>query len=213
MTKVYIERGSKRVFACAYDWPGWCRTAKDEATALEMLADYTDRYRVIVEEAGLRLPKTASRFEVAARIKGDSTTDFGAPHIPAPGDKDPLTPKQAARLAAIAEASWAGLAAIVEASWRVFDNVVAGAPASLRKGPRGGGRDRDKIVEHVSAAELAYSRKLGIRAIKDPDEIRAAILDVVHARPTDTAWPLRYAVRRIAWHVIDHLWEIEDKSS
>src|SRR3954468_8398886 len=165
MTKTYIERGSKRVFACAYDWPGWCRTAKDEATALEMLAEYTDRYRVIVEEAGLRLPKTASTFEVAARIKGDSTTDFGAPHIPAPGDKDPLTPKQATRLAAI-----------VEASWRVFDNVVAGAPASLRKGPRGGGRDRDKIVLHVNEAQKAYSRKLGIRQIKDPAEIRAGIL-------------------------------------
>ena len=69
------------------------------------------------------------------------------------------------------------------------------------------------MVEHVNNAELAYSRKLGIRAIKDPGEIRAAIIDAVHARPTDTGWPLRYAVRRIAWHVIDHAWEIEDKSS
>jgi hypothetical protein len=24
--------------------------------------------------------------------------------------------------------------------------------------------------------------------------------------------PPRYAIRRIAWHVLDHAWEIEDKS-
>jgi hypothetical protein len=202
MTKVYIERGTKRVFACTYDWPGWCRTAKDEAVALEMLADYVERYRVVVDEAGLSLPKTAAKFEVVSRIKGDSTTDFGAPHKPAPGDTDALTAKQAERLAAL-----------VEASWRVFDKVVAGAPASLRKGPRGGGRDRDKMVDHVNAAENAYSRAIGIRKIKDPTEIRAAIIDVIHARPTDTRWPIRYAARRIAWHVLDHAWEIEDRSS
>jgi hypothetical protein len=202
MTAVYIERGTKRVFACAYDWPGWCRTAKDEAAALEMLADYVDRYRVVIDEAGLSLPKTAARFEVLDRVKGDATTDFGAPHIVAPRDHDRLTPKQAEKLAAI-----------VEASWRVFDDVVAGAPASLRKGPRGGGRDRDKMVEHVNAAEQAYSRKLGIRKIKDAAEIRAAIGEAIRARPTDTGWPVRYAARRIAWHVLDHAWEIEDKSA
>src|SRR4051812_44138861 len=163
MTKVYIERGTKRVFACTNDWPGWCRTAKDEAAALEMLAEYVDRYRIVVDEAGLTLPKSAAKFEVVSRIKGDSTTDFGAPHKPAPGDSDPLTAKQAERLAVL-----------VEASWRVFDNVGANAPASLRKGPRGGGRDRDKMVEHVNGAENAYSRAISIRKIKDPTEIRAA---------------------------------------
>jgi len=202
MTKVYIERGSKRVFACSYDWPGWCRTAKDEAAALALLADYVERYRTVVTEAGLSLPKTATEFDVVSRIKGDATTDFGAPHKPAPGDKDPLTPKQADRLAGL-----------VEASWRVFDNVVSGAPASLRKGPRGGGRDRDKMVEHVNAAEHAYSRAIGVRHIKDPAEIRAAIIDIIRTRPTDTKWPIRYAARRIAWHVLDHAWEIEDRST
>lgn len=201
MTKVYIERGSKRVFACAYDWPGWCRTAKSEDEALALLADYVDRFRVVVDEAGLRLPKTATRFEIVDRVKGDSTTDFGAPHIVAPRDRDPLTPKQAGRLAAI-----------VEASWRVFDRVVEGAPAALKKGPRGGGRDRDKIVVHVNEAEKAYSRKLGVRQIKDPAEIRAAILEAIGRRPADTGWPVRYAARRVAWHVLDHAWEVEDKS-
>jgi hypothetical protein len=25
-------------------------------------------------------------------------------------------------------------------------------------------------------------------------------------------WPPRYAARRIAWHVLDHAWEIEDRT-
>jgi hypothetical protein len=201
MTKVYIERGPRRVFACAYDWPGWCRTAKDEAAALEVLADYAERYRVIAEKAGLSFPKSAARFEVVDRIKGDGATDFGVPHKVAPSDSEPVTARQADKFVAV-----------VEASWSVFDDVVAGAPLVLAKGPRGGGRDRDAIVSHVEEAQKAYSRKLGVRTIKDPAEIRAAIVEAIRERPTDTSWPIRYAVRRIAWHVIDHAWEIEDKA-
>ncbi|MGH2773763.1 MAG: hypothetical protein ACRDIU_11590 [Actinomycetota bacterium] len=36
--KVFVENGSKRVFAGAVDWPGWCRSGKDEQEALEALA-------------------------------------------------------------------------------------------------------------------------------------------------------------------------------
>src|SRR3954471_23836881 len=201
MTKVYIERGNKRVFACCYDWPGWCRGGQDEAAALETLAQYAERYRVVAEAAGLRFPNSAAKFDVVDRIKGDGATDFGVPHKVAPQDSEPLTANQADKLVAV-----------VEASWSIFDAVVADAPAVLTKGPRGGGRDRDAIVSHVEDAQKAYSRKLGIRTIKDPGEIRAAIVETVRARPTDTSWPIRYAVRRIAWHVIDHAWEIEDKA-
>ena len=69
----------------------------------------------------------------------------------AAGDSRQLTAKQAARLADL-----------VAAAWTVFDQVAAGAPAELRKGPRGGGRDRDKIVAHVNEAEHAYLRQLGM---------------------------------------------------
>jgi hypothetical protein len=201
MTKVYIERGPKRYFACAYDWPGWCRTGSDEAAALEVLGDYTERYAVIAEAAGLRFPKSAGKFQVVDRIRGDSATDFGVPHKVAPQDREPVTPGQVKKFIAI-----------VEASWSALDALAGSAPPTLQKGPRGGGRDRDAIVEHVNEAEKAYSRKLGIRQLKDRDEIRDAIIDVIRARPTDTSWPIPYAVRRIAWHAIDHVWEIEDKS-
>ena len=29
-TDVYLELGTKRVFACALEWPGWCRGGRDE---------------------------------------------------------------------------------------------------------------------------------------------------------------------------------------
>jgi hypothetical protein len=106
----------------------------------------------------------------------------------------------------------------------VLDRVAAGAPAKLRKGPRGGGRDRDAVVTHVLDAEASYARKLGLR-FRPPApgdkkaiaEAREAILGVLRRTssgvpPGEKGWPPRYAARRIAWHVLDHAWEIEDKS-
>lgn len=67
-------------------------------------------------------------------------------------DAEPLDAETAARLADL-----------VAAAWRVFDRVAANAPAKLRTGPRGGGRDRDQIAEHVAESEPSYARKLGVR--------------------------------------------------
>jgi hypothetical protein len=104
----------------------------------------------------------------------------------------------------------------------VFDRVVEKAPQSLRKGPRGGGRDRDAIVEHVLGAEIAYARKLGLRLKQPPaadaDAVRGhrnAIVAGIRAGTrgvTEGGWPARYMARRMAWHVLDHAWEIEDRS-
>lgn len=200
-TDVYLERGGKRVFACALDWPGWCRSAKTDDLALETLAGYRSRYAVVPERAGMAFSPGTLR--VVERLAGSGATDFGVPHEVPAADARPVSAAQARRLAAL-----------VSAAWEVFDAVVADAPAELRKGPRGGGRDRDQIVGHVSGAELAYARKIGIRS---PDGLREAIAGVL-GRPSDGSplapkgWPLRYAARRIAWHVLDHAWEIEDKS-
>ncbi|HEX3630858.1 MAG TPA: hypothetical protein VHW91_10335 [Candidatus Dormibacteraeota bacterium] len=116
------------------------------------------------------------------------------------------------------------IGALVEAAWAQFDQVVKGAPAALRKGPRGGGRDRDKIVDHVLGAESAYARKLGLR-LTVPDRhdaariklFRKALVDALEKpsggkAPVGKGWRQRYAARRIAWHVLDHAWEIEDRS-
>jgi hypothetical protein len=210
---VYLEVGKTRVFACSLDWPGWCRRAKTDDEALDALADYALRYAVVAERAGARFPAEGATFDVVERIpwqggKAFSPVDFGALGSAAQRDSDPLTAAQAKRLAAL-----------LEASWVVLDDVVAGAPEELRKGPRGGGRDRDAVFAHVVAAETAYARKIGVRQKepRDREGIAALRADIAAAiasarTPADTAWLPRYAARRIAWHVLDHAWEIEDRS-
>ena len=219
---VYLEAGRTRVFACSLDWPGWCRRAKTDEEALDALATYAPRYAVVAKRAGLRFPAAAHlTFDVVEQIpwrggEAFSYVDFGAIGAAAKLDSEPLTAAQAKRLAALVEASWAEL-----------DDVVADAPAELRKGPRGGGRDRDAVFAHVVAAEASYARKLGVRHAgvqqkvpQDRDQIAAVRAELLAALsgsragepPTEKGWLPRYAARRIAWHVLDHAWEIEDRS-
>jgi hypothetical protein len=211
---VYLEVGKKRVFACAVDWPGWCRSAKSEELALETLAEYAPRYAVVTREAGIDFDANSlGPMEVVGRVPGSASTDFGVPGEVTQVDLSPVDAREAERLVAV-----------ITASWRIFDRVVANAPAELRKGPRGGGRDRDKIADHVVSAEAAYARKLGTKhrppAADDTEAVaalRAAITDALGSPsdgkpPVPKGWPHRYAARRIAWHVIDHTWEIQDRS-
>jgi hypothetical protein len=209
-TRVYLEVGKRRVFASAADWPGWARAGKDEQSALEALAAAAPRYAAVAKAARITFAPGAG-FVVVERLPGDATTDFGAPSAIAKAELKRLTKKEAGRLSAL-----------VAASWTVFDRVVETAPSSLRKGPRGGGRDRDAIVVHVLGAETAYARKLGLR-LKEPAaadaagvrEHRNAIVAGIRAGTkgvTVGGWPSRYAARRMAWHATDHAWEIEDRS-
>ncbi len=212
---VYLEIGEKRVFASALDWPGWTRSAKDEQRALEALAAYAPRYAAVPKAARIEFESNPkSSFKVVERVQGNATTDFGAPGLPASNDTKSLTPLEAERICALLGASWA-----------VFDEAVAKAPAELRKGPRGGGRDRDKIAEHVIDAESAYTPRLGLK-LKTPmrdDKVavqatRKAILDAIRAsagapQTGEKRWPPRYVARRMAWHLLDHAWEIEDRSA
>jgi hypothetical protein len=214
MTAVYLEVGKQKVFAGALDWPGWGRFARTEEAAVEALAAYTPRYRVVTQRAKVPFPARAGdQLKVVERLPGSASTDFGVPHEAAAADAKPVTAAAAKRTAALLRASWA-----------IFDEIVAGAPAELRKGPRGGGRDRDKIVAHVIESEPVYLRKLGVKlpvpAIDDEAgiaELRDAVVDVLSRRsdgtpPVEKGWLPRYAARRIAWHVLDHAWEIEDRS-
>jgi hypothetical protein len=205
VTPVYLEVGTRRAFACALEWPGWCRSGKGEEAAVETLTAYRPRYAVVVAEAGLRFDP--GELVVLERLAGSSTTDFGAPDAVPAADRRELEPGEGDRLAAL-----------VAAGWRVLDRVAAGAPAELRKGPRGGGRDRDAVVEHVVAAEQSYARKIGVRHRRprpgDGEALAALRSDILAALRggVDAGWPTRYAARRVAWHVLDHAWEIEDRS-
>src|SRR5439155_12110154 len=204
---VAIERGAKRVFAGANEWPGWCRSGRTEEAALEALLAYGPRYAKVLgrRRLGFAVPTDVGGLRVVERMKGDAATDFGAPGIAPDADDRPIEPREAARLAAIMKASWAAL-----------DRAAAAADAIvLRTGPRGGGRPLAAIVAHVADAEVVYLSKLGTRpAPGDPrGDARKAALSAFTSRsrgeppertPRSVAlWSPRYFMRRAAWHVRD----------
>ena len=220
-TEVYLEVGQKKIFAGALDWPGWCRSARDEETALATLGEYAPRYARIFSGTTIDFapPDDPSALAVVERLAGTSTTDFGAPDVAPARDAEPFD--EAAR-----ERSEAILAAI----WRAFDRAVRAAEGKeLRKGPRGGGRECDGIVRHVLGADAAYLHRVGQKFSQDDSapldqelrRAREAISTALAAGvrgeipeqgPRGGAlWTPRYFVRRVAWHIVDHLWEIEDR--
>ena len=208
---VWIERGKTRTFAIAPAWPGWARSARtkdgDEA-AIEALESYAPRYAVVAARAGLELPRQFVARVVGA-VPGTATTDFGAPDVRLVVDAP----------AATAYADLERQVSLVRAAWQLFDEVQDAAPEELAKGPRGGGRDTKEIARHVVEAERSYVRKVGVRhkpfdvhdrALRDV--MRAEVLAAYVLDDTAFGWPVRYAIRRGTWHVLDHLWEIQDKS-
>jgi hypothetical protein len=212
---VFLEIGSSKAFASAEQWPGWCRAGRNEEAALAALTSYADRFAEVARRAGLSFdPAVANAVEVVERVKGGSTTNFGAPEVTSAAEATKVTPARAKTMVALLEAAWA-----------LFDAEAAKAPAELRKGPRGGGRDRDKMVDHVIGAEASYARKLGVRhkqpAIDDVEGIaalRGEILAVLGAPndgapPVENGWTTPYAAKRLTWHVLDHLWEMQDRST
>ena len=212
------EIGTTRAFAWALDWPGWCRGARDRLLLPAALCAAAPRYAVVASQAGLEFlanpaALTPADLDLLETVEGSAGTDFGVAYTVAEHDRRPVAADDADRMTRL-----------VLAAWVVFDRVVAAAPAVLAKGPRGGGRDRDKIVAHCVASDSAYAGQMGIR-LKEPSPTdrpaveagRRAMLDLLR-RPSDGSplagrkWPARYAARRIAWHTLAHAWEIEDKS-
>ncbi len=217
--KVYLEVGNRRTFAAALEWPGWCRSGRDEAAALQALFAYGPRYARVLRPArlGFQAPKPAAALVVAERLTGNATTDFGAPDLAPAGDGEPVD-----------DADLRRLQAVLAACWRAWDAVVqraAGQP--LRTGPRGGGRGLDGLNEHVLGAEQSYLSALGGRltlpkgAALSAGPLRQAILETLTAAARGEIaergprggkrWSPRYFVRRAAWHILDHVWEIEDR--
>ena len=209
--RVSLEVSPRKAFATAIDWPGWSRSGKTEELALEALAAYAARYAVVASEAGE--PFDPGVYDIVEQTGGGGGTEFGVPSAITDLDRRPVTADEAARLAVV-----------VEAAWTVFDRVAASAPAELRKGPRGGGRDRDKMIGHVVESDWNYATVMGIRGPQpDGDDrpaieaLRAAMLEILRLPSdgspiADRKWPPRYAARRIAWHALDHAWEMEDRT-
>jgi hypothetical protein len=197
-SRVYVEQGTKVVFAVSLDWPGWCRRAKTPDLAIVALDDYRDRYAKIV--TGAFRP---GAIEVIGTVTGNATTDFGAPDARGPWDDAALSPRELARQLDV-----------LQDCWNYFDAVIERAPSALQRGPRGGGRDRDQIVDHVRGAERAYCARMGFRVAPGTpwDEQRDVVLTTLRSAAPNAKWSTAYAIRRCAWHIVDHAWEIEDKS-
>ena len=218
---VYIERGQKRTFAGAIHWPGWCRSGPDEKAALQALFDYGLRYERVLRagEFLFQAPQNLSALNVIERMKGDATTDFGAPSLAPSADSEPVDEKDLQRFQAI-----------LKACWKFFDTTTRSASGKeLRKGPRGGGRELDSVIEHLLGSDVGYLGGLGSKVrldelAKSSEElkrIRKSILTALTASARGEIaergprgglrWKPRYFVRRVAWHVLDHAWEIEDR--
>ena len=217
VTGVYLEAGKKRVFACAVDWPGWCRSGRGEEQALAALATAASRYAVLAALASIPFDPVAEVdcIEIAETVTGSSATDFGALDVAPAVDAEPVTARQAERLAVL-----------VQTAWDYFEETAAASEPVLRTGPRGGGRDRNQIIEHVHETEVLHARMLGLKERPFPAgdtaalaRVRAGILAEVRAGAVSGApgdlgrsrRPARFVARRTAWHAIDHAWEIQDK--
>lgn len=218
--QVYVESGKKRTFAGGLDWPGWCRSGKNEELALDALLEYGSRYAQVLTTSGVefRAPGSVDAFIINERLKGNVSTDFGAPAVAPKIDQMPMNQQDFERSQRI-----------LKSCWVAFDRAVQQAIGKeLRKGPRGGGRDLKKIQKHVLEADQAYlkrlARKFKINEAELPGEfsrIREEVLSALEAaargeipelRPRGgKIWTPRYFVRRVAWHVLDHAWEIEDR--
>jgi hypothetical protein len=212
---VAVEATPKRVFATALDWPGYSRSGKTPELALEALAAAAPRYAAVAELAGETFPSgvDAGNFHIVEEAEGGAGTAFGVPSRITDADRRPVSAAEADRLKRL-----------VAGAWTTFDRVATSAPAELRKGPRGGGRDRDKMIGHVIEADDAYAREIGLRlkpAAADDraatESLRSAVLNVIGAPSDGTPlagrhWTTRYAAGRIAWHALDHAWEMEDRT-
>jgi hypothetical protein len=209
------------MFAGALDWPGWNRSGRSVEEALQSLVDYGPRFAVVVAGTGLGFQPPASTDElvVVERLPGTKTTDFGAPDAMPAQDTTVLDGADLQRYETL-----------LAAYWQAFADTADGAMGrELRKGPRGGGRDVAGIVSHVLSAEAAYLRRLGRKFNPDDAASLSVQLERIQQEELEALaagargelpergprggqiWPPRYFVRRAGWHVLDHLWEIEDR--
>ena len=213
--RVMLEQGKKkRVVACAFDWPGWDRSARTGHDVLAVLAAYRPRYARVADLAGYGAEFAATgELEIVERLDGIGMTDYyGLSGRPAGPEHDPMTDAECERKIAL-----------LQASWRTFDDFAARVSPELRKGPRGGGRERDAIIAHVNGAEIfEFAPKVGVKVpleTRDDAEALHAYRDAViegirdhhaHGEPA-RSWALQFLIRRCAWHMLDHAWELEDR--
>lgn len=213
--RLVLEAGpkGKKVVAIAPDWPGLERGASADDAAIAKLQTYLPRYALVAKGAGMEEAFAAcNKVEVVERYPGVGSTDFwGISFAFSSVDRQVVLTAELERELAL-----------MQACWTFFDDVRSRVSAEMKKGPRGGGRDRDHIVRHTVIAEMEWGRKLGLRMPDSPtlteEEVnahRTAYCSAIRAFHAEgkmaRTWPLRYLVRHTAYHTLDHAWEMEDK--
>jgi hypothetical protein len=216
--RTVIERGpkAKRSVAFSLDWPGWSRGAKSAELALDTLESYRERYRQVADLAGMaREFDAAGPLEVVEDRVGTGSVDFwGISFAPSSTEQGPMSEAQLER----------GIT-ILQACWAFFDGVAARVSPEMRKGPRGGGRDRNRIIRHTIRTESEdFAKQVGLRipeeAALTPDGLRqhretyVAAMRAYNAGEVERrmrSWTLPFLIRHSAFHTLDHAWEMEDK--
>ena len=213
--RVMLEIGpkGKKVVAVAPDWPGLERGAKTGEAAIERLRSYLPRYAQVAKLAGMDAEFAAiTTTDVVEHYAGTGSTDFWGISFAFSGiDTQGMSSEELARELTLMWACWA-----------FFDEVRSHVSAELQQGPRGGGRDRDRIVRHVVGNEQEWATKLGVLTphggVLTDDGLKAhrddfcTAIRAFHAQgKMARTWPLRYLIRHTAYHTLDHAWEMEDK--
>ncbi len=215
--RVMVEQGKKKkTVASAFDWPGWDRSAKSEDDALAVLATYRQRYATVAQRAGLADEfGAAGELAVVERLDGTGMTDFYGLSARSAGPE----------YEQMSEAECERKIALLRACWAYFDDVASRVSPELRKGPRGGGRDTERIVRHTNGAEIdEFAKKVGVitplDARQNPVELSAhrdAFCEAIREHNARGAsartWTVQFVIRRCAYHMLDHAWEMEDRDS
>ena len=213
--RVTLEIGQKgkKVVAVAPDWPGLERGATTDEDAITRLRSYIPRYSLVAKLAEMDAEFDAiTNVDVVEQYSGTGSTDFWGNSF-AFSDID----QQAMSCEALEREL-----TLMQACGASFDDVRKRVSAEMQKGPRGGGRDRDRIVRHIFANEQDWAKRLGVHTPDDAmltgDGLKAhrdaychAIRDHHSQGKLAGKWPLRYLIRHTAFHTLDHAWEMEDK--
>jgi hypothetical protein len=216
--RVTLEIGpkGKKVVAVAPDWPGLARGATTEEAAIERLLGYVPRYAAVAKLAGMEAEFATSAIGSSANVvehyPGTGSTDFWGISFGFSGiDQQAMSEEELERELTLMRSCWA-----------FFDDVRSRVSAEMQKGPRGGGRDRDRIVRHVLFTERDWAKMVGVITPEDTmltgEELNAyrdAYCNAIRAFHSEgkmaRKWPLRYLIRHTAFHTLDHTWEMQDK--
>ena len=154
---------------------------------------------------------TSSRSSKACR--GGSGTDFGVPSAITAADRLPVVAADAERLGRPRRGGVDGL--------RPGRRRGAGVPPQgatrWRSRPRQDDRPRHRSRPWLRPGDRrptprAPSRRAGRRRSGTGRDARGPATAVGRRPLAERKWTQRYAARRIAWHALDHAWEMEDRS-